>query len=131
MNYVYFVSIIHQKFYWQFDTLNMDSIGEILIKLRRSRGLSQSALAKEIGVNRGTITSIESDTHVPTLEIAIKLANYFNTSLDRLVGRTNNNGLSDAINELAQLIAQQSPVAQGEIRGMINGFLIGKQRNLT
>ena len=44
---------------------------------RTRRGLSQSDLAKALGVSRQTIISIEKERFVPSLPLAIALARYF------------------------------------------------------
>lgn len=45
-------------------------------------------LGKEIGSTKGTISNLENGNKKPSLDMLIKLANYFNISIDYLVGRT-------------------------------------------
>lgn len=46
-------------------------------------------LGKEIETTRGTIGNFENGNKKPSLDMLIKLADYFNVSIDYLVGRTN------------------------------------------
>lgn len=56
--------------------------------LRISKKLSQTALAEEIGISQRAISYYESGKDTPSLEILIRIADYFNVSLDYLVGRS-------------------------------------------
>lgn len=59
-----------------------------LIELRKEKGLSQVALAKELGVDCSTIAKYETGDRLPDLVMLCKLADYFNVTTDYLVGRT-------------------------------------------
>jgi len=49
---------------------------------RAMRDLTQEALAKEIGVTRQTVIAIERGKYNPSLELAFKLARYFDASIE-------------------------------------------------
>ncbi|AHG02384.1 DNA-binding protein (plasmid) [Halostagnicola larsenii XH-48] len=51
---------------------------------REEAGLSQGALADRVGVTRQTINAIERDRYDPSLELAFKLARYFETRIEDL-----------------------------------------------
>ncbi len=51
-------------------------------QLRKEKGLSQEALANEVGVTRQTINSIEKEKYVASLPLAYKIAKYFNLSIE-------------------------------------------------
>ncbi|RZI49678.1 helix-turn-helix transcriptional regulator [Lactococcus kimchii] len=51
---------------------------------REKEGLSQFALAKEIGVARQTINLIENNKYNPSLDLCIKLAKRLNSDLNEL-----------------------------------------------
>ena len=57
---------------------------------RKEKGLSQLALAKEIGVARQTINLIENDKYNPSLDLCIKLAETLDTDLNTLFWETRN-----------------------------------------
>nr|WP_075980754.1 helix-turn-helix transcriptional regulator [Bacillus massilionigeriensis] len=52
--------------------------------LRKNLGITQEALAKECGVVRQTINSIENDKYDPTLELAFKIATVLNRKVDEV-----------------------------------------------
>lgn len=59
--------------------------------LRTSHNLSQAELAKIIGFSYSSaIGDIESGRRTTTLEKLVALADYFEVSIDYLVGRTDN-----------------------------------------
>ena len=55
--------------------------------LRTSRGLSQDDLAAALGVTKTFVSDIERSRRTTTIEKLIALADYFDVSLDWLVGR--------------------------------------------
>lgn len=56
----------------------------LIKKLRKEAGLRQEDLANKVGVSRQTIIAIENDKYDPTLELAMKLARYLQTSVEKL-----------------------------------------------
>jgi putative transcriptional regulator len=46
--------------------------------------LSQDALAREIGVSRQTIISIEKSKYIPSTLLAFKIARFFNKSVEEI-----------------------------------------------
>lgn len=59
---------------------------ERLIKLRKSRKLTQSELAIIMNVAKNTVSQWESSKREPNLDTIKKLANVFNVSVDYLIG---------------------------------------------
>jgi len=51
---------------------------------RAERDMTQGDLAKEIGVSRQTISSIEKNRYVPSTILALKLSRLFNKSVNEL-----------------------------------------------
>jgi methanogenic corrinoid protein MtbC1 len=62
-----------------------------LRELRNSRALRQKDLARELGLAQTTIANYEQQSRFPDEEILGKIADYFNTSLDFLLGRSDVN----------------------------------------
>ena len=58
-----------------------------LKELREQRGISQTELANFLGVVRSTICQYEKGNRMPDSNILGKLADYFNVSVDYLLGR--------------------------------------------
>ena len=54
--------------------------------LRKSRGITQEQLSKELSVSRVTLARWESGRFQPSLDYIIKLAEYFGVAIDDLVG---------------------------------------------
>lgn len=61
---------------------------ERIKELRTIKGLTQKQLAKESGLSVRGIQNYELEERVPTLQAAISLADFFDVSLDYLVGRS-------------------------------------------
>ena len=74
---------------------NKLKIGAILRQLRKEKGLSQDALSKLIGVKVTAISRWEVNKVLPNLEMAIKLADALEVSLDVFCGKK--------VNELSNL----------------------------
>lgn len=51
---------------------------------RKAAGINQDALAKELGVSRQTISSIENGRYNPSIELAYKLSKYFGMTIEEL-----------------------------------------------
>lgn len=64
-------------------------ISKRLKTLREDKDLSQKDLASFLGVSPSTIGMYESDKRTPDSEMLKRIADYFNVSLDYLLGRTN------------------------------------------
>ncbi|MFT8392679.1 MAG: helix-turn-helix transcriptional regulator [Liquorilactobacillus ghanensis] len=60
-------------------------------QLRDEHRISQVDLGKFIGVSDGTISKLENGRNYPSMELAIKLADFFDVSLDELIGRRKTN----------------------------------------
>lgn len=63
-------------------------IGSRIKILRENRGLTQIELAKVLNIGNSTLSQYESGARVPSDDIKITIANYFDVSLDYLLGRT-------------------------------------------
>ena len=64
------------------------TLGEHIITLRKKKGLSQSDLGKAIGTSGDIIGRYERDEVKPSIEVAIKIADMLEVSLDYLVGKS-------------------------------------------
>ena len=61
-----------------------------LKEIRKSRGLSQLKLAIDLSTTQNTISRYETGEREPGITELIKIADYFNVSIDYLLERTNN-----------------------------------------
>jgi len=64
------------------------SFGKRVSELRKQHKISQEELSNKIGVHQNVIGRYEREEAKPSIEIASKLADIFNVSLDYLVGKT-------------------------------------------
>ena len=61
-----------------------------LKEIRKAKGISQLKLALDLNTNQNTISRYETGEREPGIAELIKIADYFNVSIDYLVGRTDN-----------------------------------------
>ena len=55
------------------------------IKMHRAqKGVTQQVLAEVIGVSRQSIVAIEQGKYVPSTVLALKMARYFETQIEKL-----------------------------------------------
>lgn len=59
-----------------------------LKELRKKKGISQLRLATELNTTQNTISRYETGEREPGIDELIKIADYFNVSVDYLIGRT-------------------------------------------
>ena len=62
----------------------------VLSALRKERKISLAALGKAVGVSNQAISLLEKGQRSPSFQVLIALADYFDVSLDYLVGRSDN-----------------------------------------
>ncbi|MGB9804366.1 MULTISPECIES: helix-turn-helix domain-containing protein [Desulfofundulus] len=62
--------------------------GQRLRQLRQESKLSLEQLGKKIGVAKQTVGHWETGYRLPPLDVAVVLADFFDVSLDYLVGRS-------------------------------------------
>lgn len=61
-----------------------------LKEIRKSKGVSQLKLAMDLNTNQNTISRYETGEREPGINELIKIADYFNVSIDYLLERTDN-----------------------------------------
>lgn len=61
---------------------------------RKNKGLTQEQLAKEFFLNKSSISRYEKGTQMPEMVMLQKFAEYFDVSVDYLLGRTNERNLN-------------------------------------
>ncbi len=106
---------------------------ENLKKLRIKHKISQKQLADVIGVSQQSINKYENHNIEPDIDTLKSLANYFNTSIDYLVGYSNKN-TSDINSELLYIFNQMTSdqkrlfIEQGKVFIRINNEKNKKQQ---
>ncbi len=70
------------------------SLGDIVKNnlkfLRKSRGYTQIALQMKTGIEQALLSKFENGERVPPTETLIKLADFYNVSIDYILCRTDN-----------------------------------------
>ena len=61
-----------------------------LKELRKQKGISQLKLSMDLSVNQNTISRYETGEREADYKMLIKIADYFNVSIDYLLERTDN-----------------------------------------
>ncbi|MBU3179075.1 helix-turn-helix domain-containing protein [Clostridium estertheticum] len=56
--------------------------------LRQDKDLTQDALAKALNIDRKTLSNYETAYRTPSIYLVVKMANYFEVSVDYLLGLT-------------------------------------------
>lgn len=95
------------------------TFGEKLFKLRKEKGLSQEALAEQIGTTRQAISKWENNQGFPETEKLLQLSNIFETSIDFLLKDEKS---SNTVNERGYYVSKE--MAMFIIIG-IGSFVLG------
>ena len=61
-----------------------------IYELRRGKGVTQIEVAAALGISRQVFANYEKEINYPDPIMLIKIADYFNISVDYLLERTNN-----------------------------------------
>lgn len=56
--------------------------------LRKTKKLTQAEVAEELGIETNTYSRYENGTRSPSIDVLNKLADYFDTTVDYIIGRT-------------------------------------------
>ena len=72
-------------------------LGSRIARLREEKELSQLELAKMLNISNTTLSQYESGKRVPSDEIKKQMADFFDVSIDYLLGRTNIKELADKV----------------------------------
>lgn len=67
-------------------------LGRTLASLRNQSGLNQREFAKALEVSNGAVAMWETNKRQPDLEMLKKIANFFNVSVDFIIGSEKNGG---------------------------------------
>jgi transcriptional regulator with XRE-family HTH domain len=98
------------------------TFGERITLIRKQLKWSQEDLAKKVGTSAPIIGRYERDEIKPSIEVAAKMAELLNVSLDYLVGKTDvllDNKIMNRITEIQKL----SPDEQKTVFSLLDAFL--------
>lgn len=83
-------------------------LGERIKKLREQKEMSQEQIAQELFVTRQTVSSWERSNSYPDLEMTLKLAEFFEVSLDELL-----KGDAKSVKKIARKMSLSMKVVAG------------------
>jgi len=79
---------------------NSNMIAARIKTLREQKGLTQSMLARKIGITRSSVNAWEMGISIPSTQYLIELAKLFNVSTDYLLGQDATSTIrTDGLNE--------------------------------
>jgi len=100
--------------------IDMEAFAERLRLLRTQRGLTQTRLAELLGMPARSYNRWERGGHMPHLEMAVKIADILQVSLDELVGRKEASSRVTIRNhELHQLVQQVDALPDEDQQALI------------
>jgi HTH-type transcriptional regulator, competence development regulator len=85
----------------------MSSLGSNIRKLREKENLSQKDFAKKIGISNVVLSRYEKDERKPDYDMLNKIADYFEVTLDHLLGREEKvKTKEDSLEEVNKLVKE-------------------------
>ncbi len=94
----------------------------ILQDLREDRDISRKDLATVLNISVSTLGMYEQGRREPNIDMLIKIANYFDVSIDFLVGRSFKNENNEVLTEALHVKNQIEKLPQG-YKDIINFML--------
>ncbi len=70
------------------------NLSENIKTLRLAKGISQVLFASELGVTKQCVSNWENDNVVPSVDMLMKIADYYSVTTDFLLGRDTSESLS-------------------------------------
>lgn len=109
-------------------------LGQNLKKLREVRKIAQKNLAEMLGVGISTVAGWERGYRNPDLEMLVKLADFYNVSVDSLLGRRDFDVKvdldSDRMKYQSEVEKLEDEVIQSIDQALANGVLTEDQAKL-
>ena len=91
------------------------TLSQNIRKLRKERKMTQEQLAEVLGVTVGAVYKWESGLSVPELTLIVKMADFFDVSVDMLLGhKMKDNSLESVLERLTEYWSTMDPMALTE-----------------
>ena len=98
-------------------------LAENIRALRKERRLTQEQFAEVLGVTAGAVYKWESGMSIPELGLIVEMADFFDTSVDVLLGyRTKDNRLSAVEHRLEEYCRRRDPEAMIEVEKALKKY---------
>ena len=96
------------------------TLAENIRSFRKERKMTQEALATVLGVTVGAVYKREAGLSVPELDLIVRIADFFDTSVDTLLGyRLQDNSLDTAMNRIYTWCQTLDPAALPEAEKLL------------
>ncbi len=117
----------------------MAQFKDIFVGLLQKNNTSAYNISKTTGISQGLLSDYKSGRSLPTVKNLIKLSEYFNVSIDYLVGNPNLPALSDKLadsslilspdqRELLNIWEKLDPIKQAEFKDELR-IVLGRTDN--
>lgn len=87
---------------------NKQVFAQNLKDLREKMGISQRTLAKKLGAKQAAVSAYERGIQLPTVKRLIKIADFFDVSADKLLGRECRSVKDDVLSVAKSLLDEYS-----------------------
>lgn len=119
---------------------NLLEFSENLKLLRKKKYLTGAELAKQLNVSHSALASWETGRHFPHIEDIIKIADFFEISIDELLGRNQTNfenitlknshhNTNNFITEFYKTLSENSDFTENDLKEILLIFDFIKLRN--
>lgn len=105
-------------------------IGQRIRKIRKARGLSQEALAEQVGISVTHMSHIETGNTKLSLPVLVDLATALEVRTDDLLFENSPSGRSDSIEEMVRMLDGCTTQQVRIMEEVMRAVKISLQRNL-
>lgn len=99
-----------------------------LKELRKNANLNQKDVASALGISVQVYSRYEREDHKADYDMLCKMANFFNVTIDEILGRTSEPGIFDDARvpktEIQQLFDELSPAQQENLLNYARGMVV-------
>ncbi len=91
-------------------------------ELRRAKGMTQVDLAKVLGVTKQSVSNWENDNIQPSIEMLVRLAQFFSVTTDYLLGLDG---------QLSLCVTGLTPLQIAHIQAIVSDLLQSREASLS
>lgn len=96
--------------------------GSIVVELRKEKGISQTDLAARLGIHKNVLGRYERNEVLPSIDIARRIADILDVSLDYLAGKENVQ-IDKSTSERIQEVSRFEESDRNHIFSVIDAFV--------
>ena len=110
----------------------MNDLGKRVVELRKKKGLSQSDLAKQVGISYAQIGRYETKGAQPPAEVLKKIADTLDTSVDFLISGDTDEKAASTLKDVELLqqfraVEQMDEDDKSTVKKLIDAFITKKK----